>query len=137
MQVKTGELEASLATVTSALQQLSTKQAVHSTPKPPKPDQPHGDRRSGAASNWLHQMTLYLIFLGLLSTAQAVPHALFFLSGAARSWWRAHEASGSPPTTWTPFEAAYLVNQPTPPPVSLGPEPMQLGALTRRPPAEP
>ena len=63
MQAKIGELEASLATVTGALQQLSTQQAVHSAPKPPKPPMPEkyeGDRRSGAASNWLHQMTLYV-----------------------------------------------------------------------------
>ena len=62
MHAKNRRLEASLATATSALQQLSTQQAVHSTPKPPKPDKFHGDRRSGAASNWLHQMTLYFIF---------------------------------------------------------------------------
>ena len=59
MQAKIGELEATLATVTGALQQLSTQQAAPSAPKPPKPPQPEkyeGDRRSGAASNWLHQM---------------------------------------------------------------------------------
>ena len=100
MQAKIRELEASLATVTSALQQLSTQQAIYSPPKPPKPDKFQGDRRSGAASNWLHQMTLYLTLLGLLDTAQAVPHAVSFLIGAARTWWRAQEASGSPPTTW-------------------------------------
>eukprot|EP00891_Asterochloris_glomerata_P005159 jgi/Astpho2/5159/Aster-x1276 len=33
MQAKIGELEASLATVTGALQQLSTQQAAHSAPK--------------------------------------------------------------------------------------------------------
>ena len=69
MQARIGELEASLATGTSALRQLSTQQAGHSAPKPPKPPQPEkfqGDRRSGAASNWLHQMTLYLTILGLL-----------------------------------------------------------------------
>ena len=63
MQARIMELEASLVTATSALQQLSTQQAVHSAPKPPKPPKPdkfQGDRRSGAASNWLHQMTLYL-----------------------------------------------------------------------------
>ena len=38
MQARTGELEASLAAVTSALQQLSAQQAVHSAPKPPKPN---------------------------------------------------------------------------------------------------
>ena len=232
MQAKIRELEASLATVTSALQQLSTQQAVHSAPKPPKPPMPdkfQGDRRSGAASNWLHQMTLYLTLLGLLDTAQAVPHAVSFLIGAARTWWRAQEASGSPPTTWPTFKAAFLeafqtldaeriardnmedlrqrtsvtdyanhfsglllevpymhpadaiyqfvkglkpqirlhvelqrpatvnnamrlaqaadsalyhtqtachVNRPTPSPLYLGPQPMQLGALTRRPPTE-
>ena len=54
MQAKIGELEATLATVTGALQQLSTQQAAPSAPKPPKPPQPEkyeGDRRSGAASN--------------------------------------------------------------------------------------
>ena len=62
MQAKSMELEASLVTATGALQQLSTQQAVHSAPKPPKPPKPdkfQGDRK-GAASNWLHQMTLYL-----------------------------------------------------------------------------
>ena len=111
MQAKIRELEAALATVTSALQQLSTQQAIHSAPKPPKPPLPdnfQGDRRSGAASNWLHQMTLYLTLLGLLDTAQAVPHAVSFLIGAARTWWRAQEASGSPPTTWPTFKAAFL-----------------------------
>ena len=61
MQAKIMELGASLVTATSAPQQLSTQQAVHSAPKPPKspkPDKFQGDRRSGAASNWLHQMTL-------------------------------------------------------------------------------
>ena len=84
MQAKIGELEASLATVTGALQQLSTQQAVHSAPKPPKPPMPEkyeGDRRSGAASNWLHQMTLYLTILGLLDTAHAIPQAVSFLIG--------------------------------------------------------
>ena len=93
MQARIGELEASLATVTSALRQLSTQQAVYSTLKPPKPDKFQGDRRSGAASNWLHQMTLYLTILGILDTAHAVPHALRFLMGAARTRWRAQEAS--------------------------------------------
>eukprot|EP00891_Asterochloris_glomerata_P001768 jgi/Astpho2/1768/fgenesh1_pg.00033_%23_1_t len=108
MQAKIMELEASLVTATSALQQLSIQQAVHSAPKPPKqpkPDKFQGDRRSGAASNWLHQMTLYLTLSGLLGTAQAVPHAVSFLIGAARTWWRTQEASGSPPTTWTTFKA--------------------------------
>ena len=111
MQAKIGELEASLATVTGALQQLSTQQAVHSAPKPPKPPMPEkyeGDRRSGAASNWLHQMTLYLTILGLLDTAHAIPQAVSFLIGAARTWWRAQEASGSPPTTWAAFKASFL-----------------------------
>ena len=111
MQAKIMELEASLVTATGALQQLSTQQAVHSAPKPPKPPKPdkfQGDRRSGAASNWLHQMTLYLTLSGLLGTAQAVPHAVSFLIGAARTWWRTQEASGSPPTTWTTFKAAFL-----------------------------
>ena len=85
MQAKTGELEASLAIVTSALQQLSTQQTVHSTPKQPKPDKFQGDCRSGAAINWLHQMTLYLTILRLLNTAHAVPHAVSFLIGAART----------------------------------------------------
>ena len=110
MQAKSMELEASLVTATGALQQLSTQQAVHSAPKPPKPPKPdkfQGDR-SGAASNWLHQMTLYLTLSGLLGTAQAVPHAVSFLIGAARTWWRTQEASGSPPTTWTTFKAAFL-----------------------------
>ena len=110
MQARIGELEASLATGTSALRQLSTQQAGHSAPKPPKPPQPEkfqGDRRSGAASNWLHQMTLYLTILGLLDTAHAVPHAVSFLMGAARTWWRAQEASGSPPTTWTPSTSGH------------------------------
>ena len=78
MQARIMQLEASLVTATSALQQLSAQQAVHSAPKPPKPPKPdkfQGDRRSGAASNWLHQMTLYLTLSGLLGTAQAVPHA--------------------------------------------------------------
>ena len=39
MQAKIGELEASLATVTGVLQQLSTQQASQTTPKPPKPEQ--------------------------------------------------------------------------------------------------
>ena len=111
MQAKIGELEATLATVTGALQQLSTQQAAPSAPKPPKPPQPEkyeGDRRSGAASNWLHQMTLYLTILGLLDTAHAIPHAVSFLIGAARTWWRAQEASGSPPTTWAAFKASFL-----------------------------
>ena len=111
MQAKIGELEASLATVTGALQQLSTQQAAHSAPKQPKPPQPEkyeGDRRSGAASNWLHQMTLYLTILGILDTAHAIPHAVSFLIGAARTWWRAQEASGSPPTTWAAFKASFL-----------------------------
>ena len=108
MQAKVGELEASQATITSALQQLSTQQAVHSTPKPPKPDKFLGDRRRGAASYWLHQMTLYLTLLGLMDTAHTVPHAVSFLIGAARTWWRAQEASGSPPTTWTTFKAVFL-----------------------------
>ena len=111
MQARIGELEASLATVTSALRQLSTQQGGHSAPKAPKPPQPEkfqGDRRSGAASNWLHQMTLYLTILGLLDTAHAVPHAVSFLMGAARTWWRAQEASGSPPTTWATFQTAFL-----------------------------
>ena len=99
MQAKIMELEASLVTATSALQQLSTQQAIHSAPKPPKPPKPdkfQGDRRSGAASNWLHQMTLYLTLLGLLDTAPAIPHAVTFLTGAARTWWRAQADSGSP-----------------------------------------
>ena len=111
MQAKIMELEASLVTAISALQQLSTQQAVHSAPKPPKPPKPdkfQGDRRSGAASNWLHQMTLYLTLLGLLDTAHAIPYAVSFLIGAARTWWRTQEASGSPPTTWTTFKAAFL-----------------------------
>ena len=110
MQAKSMELEASLVTATGALQQLSTQQAVHSAPKPPKPPKPdkfQGDR-SGAASNWLHQMTLYLTLSGLLGTAQAVPHAVSFLIGAARTWWRTQEASGSPPTTWAAFKASFL-----------------------------
>ena len=53
-------------------------------------------------------MTLYLTLSGLLGTAQAVPHAVSFLIGAARTWWRTQEASGSPPTTWTTFKAAFL-----------------------------
>ena len=91
MQAKIMELEASLVTATSAQQQLSTQQAVDSAPKPPKPPKPDKiqiDRRSGAASNWLHHMTLYLTLSGLLGTAQAVPHAVSFLIGAARTWWR-------------------------------------------------
>ena len=106
MQAKSMELEASLVTATGALQQLSTQQAVHSAPKPPKPPKPdkfQGDR-SGAASNWLHQMTLYQ-----LSTQQAV-----------------HSAPKPPNPP----------NRPTPSPPYLGPQPMQLGALTRRPPTE-
>ena len=31
-----------------------------------------------------------------------------FLIGAARTWWRAQEASGSPPTTWAVFKASFL-----------------------------
>ena len=108
MQAKIGELEASLATVTGVLQQLSTQQASQTTPKPPKPEKYEGDRRSGAASNWLHQMTLYLTILGLLDTTHAIPHAVSFLIGAARTWWRAQEASGSPPTTWAAFKASFL-----------------------------
>ena len=53
-------------------------------------------------------MTLYLTLSGLLGTAQAVPHAVSFLIGAARTWWRTQEASGSPPTTWTTFKTAFL-----------------------------
>ena len=82
--------------------------AAPKAPKPPKPNKSHGDRRSGAASNWLHQMTLYLTLSGLLGTAQAVPHAVSFLIGVARTWWRTQEASGSPPTTWEAFKAAFL-----------------------------
>eukprot|EP00891_Asterochloris_glomerata_P009873 jgi/Astpho2/9873/Aster-08333 len=41
-------------------------------------------------------------------SAMAVPHAVSFLIGAARTWWRTQEASGSPPTTWTTFKAAFL-----------------------------
>ena len=40
MQARIMQLEASLVTATSALQQLSTQQAVHSAPKPPKPPKP-------------------------------------------------------------------------------------------------
>ena len=108
MQAKIGELEASLATVTGVLQQLSTQQASQTAPKPPKPEKYEGDRRCGAASNWLHQMTLYLTILGLLDTTHAIPHAVSFLIGAARTWWRAQEASGSPPTTWAAFKASFL-----------------------------
>ena len=53
-------------------------------------------------------MTLYLTLSGLLGTAQGVLHAVSFLIGAARTWWRAQEASRSPPTTWTTFKAAFL-----------------------------
>ena len=53
-------------------------------------------------------MTLYLTILGLLDTAHAIPHAVSFLIGAARTWWRAQEASGSPPTTWAAFKASFL-----------------------------
>ena len=43
MQAKIGDLEAFLATVTGALQQLSTQHIVHSPPpKPLKPDKFHG-----------------------------------------------------------------------------------------------
>ena len=95
-----GEQEDSLATYTSALQQLSTAgcllntQARQVSRRPPQ--------------WWLHQMTLYLNILGLLDTAHAVPHAVLFLMGAARTLWRAQEASGSPPTTWSTFKAAFL-----------------------------
>ena len=78
MQAKIGDLEAFLATVTGALQQLSTQHIVHSPPKPPKPPKPDKfleDRRSGAASKRLHQMTLYLTLLKLPDTAHALPNA--------------------------------------------------------------
>ena len=53
-------------------------------------------------------MTLYLTILGLLDTTHAIPYAVSFLIGAARTWWRAQEASGSPPTTWAAFKASFL-----------------------------
>ena len=53
-------------------------------------------------------MTLYLTILGFLDTTHAIPHAVSFLIGAARTWWRAQEASGSPPTTWAAFKASFL-----------------------------
>ena len=80
------------------------------TQHPSHPNHPSqtNSKETAAASNWLHQMTLYLTLSGLLGTAHAIPHAVSFLIGAARTWWRAQEGSGSPPTTWTTVKAAFL-----------------------------
>jgi hypothetical protein len=112
---KIAELEASLAAVTGTVQQLTAQPAAQQpahrlaqVPRPPKPDKYDGDRRSGAAANWLHQMRLYLNILGLLESEQAIPQAVSFHSGAAITWWRILEASAAVPTTWTAFQAAFL-----------------------------
>lgn len=100
-------LEAHLGQTMAELQRVTAALAAKapSPVRPPKPDKYNGDRKDNGATNWLHQMELFLQLSGLLSGDYAVPCAVSYLSGTALTWWRGLEAQGNAPTTWAAFKA--------------------------------